>query len=219
MELTEKLTGWFDVKVYNDRQPRENWKLKADEDNISFTTTFEQCPPALQEFSKQYQDSIGNTRHRVTFKIGSRCNWFDANAQPVQRPSNADLDGRRFEVRIQYNTVRPTDPNNAKAPRGYWANAVQFREVQDNPFAAFDAQPVPQPAPFAAPQQTVGATRDFAQQQWDEYLQQQQQQPQQQQQQQPQQGYRPPVPPPLGGQMPPIDGNPFEGSGDPDLPY
>lgn len=195
MELTEKLTGWFDTRVWKENTPREQQRLKADDDNIGFSTTFEQCPPALQEFAKPYTDSNGNQRWRVTFKISQKCRWFDGNAQPVDRPSNQELDGQRFEVRVQYNTLRPAPNAGDKAARGYWANCIQFERVNENPFEAFA------PQPMMSQQQPTSA------------------QPQQQQPQQQYNGYHPQMPPPLGGQMPPIDGNPFEGSGDPNLPY
>ena len=187
MELTEKLIGFFDVREYRENTPREQQRMKGDDQNITFTTTFEQCPQALAEFAKPYEKD-GKTYYRVSFKISPKCRWFDGNAQPVDRPTNAELDGQRYEVRVQYNTLRPSNPNDQKAARGYWANCIQYQRVNDNPFEAF------------APQQT------FAQ-------------PQQQPTQQQYNGYQPPMPPPLGGQMPPIDGNPFQGSGDPDLPY
>lgn len=188
MELTEKLTGWFDVREFRENTPREQQRMKGDDQNITFTTTFEQCPQALAEFAKPYTDANGVNRYRVSFKISPKCRWFDGNAQPVERPTNAELDGVRYEVRVQYNTVRPSNPNDQKAARGYWANGIQYQRVNDNPFEAFAPQPmISDPTP---PQQ-----------------------------QQPRQGYVPPMPPPLGGQMPPIDGNPFEGSGDQNLPY
>lgn len=188
MELTEKLSGWFDVREFRENTPREQQRMKGDDQNITFTTTFEQCPQALAEFAKPYTDANGVNRYRVSFKISPKCRWFDGNAQPVERPTNAELDGVRYEVRVQYNTVRPSNPNDQKAARGYWANGIQYKRVNDNPFEAFAPQPmISDPTP---PQQ-----------------------------QQPRQGYVPPMPPPLGGQMPPIDGNPFEGSGDQNLPY
>lgn len=199
MELTEKILGWFDVREYRENTPREQQRMKGDDQNITFTTTFDQCPPALADFAKQYTDANGNAKWRVSFKISAKCRWFDGNAQPVDRPTNAELDGVRYEVRVQYNTVRPANPNDQKAARGYWANAIQYQRVNDNPFEAFAPQ-----QPFAPQQQQPAA------------------QPQQQQAQPTQQqynGYQPPVPPPLGGQMPPIDGNPFQGSGDPNLPF
>lgn len=199
MELTEKLTGWFDVREYRENTPREQQRMKGDDQNITFTTTFDQCPQALAEFAKPYTDNSGTNRYRVSFKISPKCRWFDGNAQPVDRPTNAELDGVRYEVRIQYNTLRPANPNDAKAARGYWANCIQYQRVNDNPFEAFAPQPmVSHPAaPAYQPQP----------------------QPAQQQYQQPSaQDYRPPVPPPIGGQMPPMDGNPFTGDGV-DLPY
>lgn len=181
MELTEKLTGWFDVREFRENTPREQQRMKADDQNITFTTTFDQCPPALAEYAKQYTDANGNAKWRVPFKISSKCRWFDGSAQPVARPTNAELDGVRYEVRVQYNTLRPANPNDPKAARGYWANCIQFQMVSDNPFEAFAPQPMvssPQPA---------------------------------QPTQNPQQGYVP--------QKLPIDGNPFQGSGDTNLPY
>lgn len=141
MELTEKITGWFDVRKYKDGKPKEQWPIMANDDNISFTTTFNasELPETLREFAKPY-DRDGVTRYRVSFKISSRCKWFDSNAQSVERPTNGELDGKRYEVRVQYNTVRPKDPNDPKAARGYWANAIQFQEIQDNPFEAFVPQ-------------------------------------------------------------------------------
>lgn len=157
LKLTNTLTGWFDVKVYNERIPRENWKLKGDDDNIAFTTTFAATDPEATEFAahgKPYTDGNGNPRVRVNFKIGSRCAWFDEQAHPIARPSNSVLDGKRFEAVIQYNQL-DGDPANPKSPRGYWVNAIQFREVQENPFNAMvGAAPVP-PMPQQQHQQQV----------------------------------------------------------------
>ncbi len=146
LKLTQTLTGWFDVKVYNERIPKENWKMKGEDDNITFGVTFAAGDPAAVAFAahgKPYADSNGNQRLRVTFKIGPRCRWFDANANPVTKPSNIDIDGKPFEVVIQYNEVAG-DPTNPKSPRGYWVDAIQFREVLQNPFSAMaGAAPVP----------------------------------------------------------------------------
>lgn len=181
LKLTQTLTGWFDVKVYNERIQKENWKMKGEDDNITFGVTFAAGDPAAVAFSahgKPYADSNGNPRLRVKFKIGPRCRWFDANANPVTKPSNIDLDGKTFEVVIQYNEVAG-DPTNPKSPRGYWVDAIQFREVQQNPFAAMaGASPVPPVPPM--PQQPQQLTP----------------QPQQSQYQQPQpNGMSAPMPP------------------------
>ena len=214
MELTEKLTGWFDVREYRANTPKEQQRMKSDDQNITFSTTFDDCPPAFAEFAKPYTDGNGNRRFRVSFKIGARCRWFDGDALPVDRPTNAELDGVRFEVRVQYNTIRPTNPNDEKAARGYWANAVQFEMVNDNPFDAFAPQ-----RPFS--QQAKPHMQNHQQAQPPQMQNHQQAQPQMQNHQQAQQhgGYQPPMPPPLGGQMPPMDGNTFDGSGDQNLPF
>ena len=92
--MIQKIQGWFDVKVYNDRQPRENWKLKADTDNIAFTTTFDAASPEAAQFAahgKPYTDNGGNNRVRVIFKIGGKCRWYDENAQPPTSPPTPNL--------------------------------------------------------------------------------------------------------------------------------
>ena len=149
IKVIKGITGWFDVKVYNERIPRENWKLKGDDDNISFAATFEAGGPEARQFAahgKPYTDGNGNQRVRVTFKIGGRCRWYDEQAQPVHKPSNAELDGKRYEVSIQYNELA-ADPANPKKPRGYWVNAIQFREADTNPFTAMDGVAVSAPIP------------------------------------------------------------------------
>lgn len=151
LQKIEKITGWFDVKIYNERVSRENWKLKGEGDQIAFTATFEAGSAEAQQFAahgKPYTDNNGNQRVRVNFKIGGRCRWYDGQAQPVQKPSNADLDGKRYEVSIQYNELA-ADPANPKKPRGYWVNAIQFREADTNPFTAMDGGATA--APVAAP--------------------------------------------------------------------
>ena len=173
LKLTQTLSGWFDVKVYNERIARENWKLKGEDDQIAFTVTFAAGDTAALPFAahgKPYTDGSGNPRLRVNFKIGTRCDWFDEQAQPIAKPLNSVLDGKQYECVIQYSTL-DGDPANPKSPRGYWANAIQLREVQRNPFTAMPgAAPVP-PMP----------------QQPQQYQQPQPAQPQYQQQQQPQQ--------------------------------
>ena len=155
LKLTQTLTGWFDVRVYNERIAKENRQIKGENDNIGFTVTFAAGDPTAEAFStfgKSYADANGNPRLRVNFKIGRKCRWFDENANPVAKPSNMDLDGKQFEVVMQYNELAG-DPSNHLSPKGYWVDAIQFREAQTNPFAAMPgAAPVP-PIPQQQPQQ------------------------------------------------------------------
>ena len=156
--MIQNITGWFDVRVYNERIPRENRKLKGENENITFTAYFKpgsQEAAQFAEYGKPSTDNNGNQRVRVTFKIGGRCRWYDGQAQPVQKPANAELDGKRYEVSIQYNELA-ADPANPKKPRGYWVNAIQFREADTNPFTAMDGGAVDDfVAPVAAPIQPV----------------------------------------------------------------
>ena len=159
LKLTQTLTGWFDVRVYNERIAKENRQIKGEADNISFSTTFAAGDPAAVAFAaygKPYADANGNPRLRVNFKIGRKCRWFDQNANPVAKPSNIDLDGKQFEVVLQYNEVAG-DPTKPLSPKGYWVDAIQFREAQINPFSAMvGAAPVPpmqQQQPQPQPQQ------------------------------------------------------------------
>lgn len=152
-QLTNKMTGYFDVRVYNERTPRENWKIKGNEDQIAFGVSFDANDPQaapFAEFAKPYTDRNGNPRVRVAFKIGAKCRWYDGNAQPMERPDNADLDGKPFDACIQYNTLH-ADPKNPKAARGYWVNQIQVQEVAQNPFSAMAGAPVTATVPPAPP--------------------------------------------------------------------
>lgn len=155
LKLTQTLTGWFDVRVYNERIARENRQIKGEDDNIGFTVSFAARDPAavaFAAFGKPYADANGNPRLRVNFKIGRKCHWFDENANPVAKPANIDLDGKQYEVVMQYNEVAG-DPTKPLSPKGYWVDAIQFREAQINPFAAMPgAAPVP-PMPQQPQQQ------------------------------------------------------------------
>lgn len=155
LQVIKEITGWFDVRIYNERITRENWKIKGDDDQIAFTAIFDAASPEALQFAahgKPYTDNAGNNRVRVTFKIGGRCRWYDEQAQPCAKPTNADLDGKKFEVSIQYNELAG-DPKNPKAPRGYWVNAIQFREADTNPFTAMAGAAAPVIPPQPQPQQ------------------------------------------------------------------
>lgn len=156
IKLSKKMTGWFDVKVYSANTPRENWRMKADGDNISFGVTFDAKDPEADEyrqFGKEYTDAAGNKRLRVSFKISPKTKWFDAQAQPVAKPDNATLDGIRYECTVQYAVVLP-DPKNDKSARGYWVRAIQYEPVNDNPFTAVSFGIAPNVPPVGVPTDT-----------------------------------------------------------------
>ena len=79
LKLTQTLTGWFDVRVYNERIARENRQIKGENDNIGFSATFAAGDPAAVAFAtygKPYADANGNPRLRVNFKIGRKAGGY-----------------------------------------------------------------------------------------------------------------------------------------------
>lgn len=156
--ITEKLKGYFDVKVYNAKTARESWKTKGDDETISFNSTFATCPIAFQKYAKTYTNKDGETRFAVQFKIGVKARWFDEFAKATTKPTNADLDKVKFEVQMEYNQL---DGDAAqKEASGYWVNAIQFKKVVENPFSSWetaDAAPQYVAQPTAAPQPTEAA--------------------------------------------------------------
>lgn len=137
------LAGFFDVKLFNARVDRSLWKIKGEEDNITFRAVmgYEQAQER-QLTGKEFTGKDGARMVAVTFKIGSRCRWFDELAQEIGKPANDTLDGVRYNVNVQYRELQP-DPKNPMSPRGYWANAIQVQKVDSNPFQAMvDRAPV-----------------------------------------------------------------------------
>lgn len=160
--MTKKLTGYFDVREYKEGKSREQRRLLSNMETIGFTVSFDADDAELQQylqFAKPVEKN-GVTRYYVSFKINYKCNWFDENAQPTDRPDSSYLENKPFEVIMRYAVVVPQGvfvptPQNPidKRAKGYWVNAIQFREAEINPFAAMGATA----AGFAAPPQPVGA--------------------------------------------------------------
>lgn len=151
--MTKKLTGFFDVREYKEGKSREQRRLLSNTETIGFTVSFNADDPEFQQylqFAKPVEKN-GATRFYVSFKINYKCNWFDENAQPTERPDSSYLENKPFEVIMRYVVVIPQGvfvptPQNPidKRAKGFWVNAIQFREAQANPFTAMvGASPVP----------------------------------------------------------------------------
>lgn len=189
--MTKKLTGYFDVREYKEGKSREQRRLLSNTETIGFTASFNADDAELQQylqFAKPVEKN-GVTRYYVSFKINYKCNWFDENAQPIERPDSSYLENKPFEVIIRYAVVVPQGvfvptPQNPidKRARGYWANAIQFREVVTNPFAAMPgaATVPPMPQHPQQPQYQQPQPQPQQPQQQQQQYQQFQQQPQQQ---------------------------------------
>lgn len=175
---TDKLIAVFDCKQYNAKLPKEQWRVLSNDETVQLTITYSinQLPDDFKqegqpdEFlrlytSKAEKESAAkenraavSDRAAVRFKVGANCKWFDKYGKATKRPDNTELDGKRYEVVVDF-ARKPRDLSNKLAPCGYWANAIMFREVEDSPFAGkefekddTDAEPEPTQEPAPAPQ-------------------------------------------------------------------
>lgn len=162
--LTEELRGYFDVREFKEGKSRDQRRILSSTETISFTVSFEEGDERLKPFmqyAKSYEKD-GKKRFSVSFKINYKCKWYDALAQEVERPDSAFLENKPFIAKMRYAVVTPqgafiATTNNPidKRAKGYWVNAIQFREADANPFTAMDggvaAAPAAPVAPVAAP--------------------------------------------------------------------
>lgn len=167
---TEKITGFFDVRKYDKRVERKDRKILADTENITFSASFAvgNLPEIFKaggnpdEFVKLYssRDEVRAAeaegrqpvadRASVKFKIGANARWFDKYGKATTKPSNEELDSNHYEVQIDFKR-KAKNPDDDKAPSGYWVNAIMFRKQEDNPFAgqAFEEEPEQVDAEYA----------------------------------------------------------------------
>lgn len=165
--LTGKLTGFFDVRDYKAGVSHENMPMKAEGAQIAFNVLFKQseCPQELAEFCKPYEKN-GMQYVIVKFKIGNKCKWYDADAQLVDKPSNVDLDGVRYNVVIDY--VALHGDASKKEASGFWAHNIQFEQAIENPFQPMggaatsgEKQKAPEQAPEQASEQATEGKLPF----------------------------------------------------------
>ena len=70
----------------------------------------------------------------VKFKIGANCKWFDKYARPCARPTNAELESKRYMVQLDF-TKKGKDLVQPLKPSGYWVNSIMINPVEANPFS------------------------------------------------------------------------------------
>jgi len=70
----------------------------------------------------------------VKFKIGANCKWFDKYAKPCARPTNAELESKRYMVQLDF-TKKEKDLAQPLKPSGYWVNSIMINPIEANPFA------------------------------------------------------------------------------------
>ena len=96
----------------------------------------------------------------VKFKIGANCKWFDKYARPCARPTNEELEKKRYMVQLDF-TKKEKDLAQPLKPSGYWVNSIMINPIEENPFAgqAFEEDNDPENehtvnTPAAGPAQT-----------------------------------------------------------------
>ena len=85
---------------------------------------------------------------RVKFKIGANCKWFDKYARPCARPTNAELESKRYMVQLDF-TRKEKDLAQPLKPSGYWVNSIMINPIEANPFSgqAFEEDNDPENEP------------------------------------------------------------------------
>lgn len=137
---TQVISGYFDCRIFRQGVAKENRQMKPEGDTIGFNVGFAEYP---QEFAKngaagyiREAEVNGLKRWYVTFKVGRICRFFDKDGKHIDRPANADLDGKRWDCCIQYKVLNG-DPTKLQ-PRGLWADAVQLKPADEITFAPMD---------------------------------------------------------------------------------
>lgn len=183
--LTPKISGIFDCRKYDQsgKKAHDQREMLADTDNVTFSALFpaDQVPEVfyadekllkLDEFvrpktSKREREAAARENREAVldvvnakFKIGANCKWFDRFGKPMTRPTNAELEEKRWDVQIDF-AKKEKDAANPLKPSGYWVNAIMVRPVEQNPFTGqeFDRQEIEdEPEPVNAPE--VGTNKD-----------------------------------------------------------
>lgn len=140
----DNVKGYFDVREYNAKKVRTERTMKADDATITFDVVFDgqNLPEQVAKHAKSYEKD-GQTRFIVKMKISKTAKWFEqvnGHVTNVARPTNADLDGKRFECCLDFRELNG-DPNKQEAC-GYWVNGILFKEDAGDMFADLnDPQP------------------------------------------------------------------------------
>lgn len=154
--LTPKMGGIFDCRAYDQsgKLAHDQRKMLADTDNVTFSALIpiDQVPDMfkpggqLDEYAKpkssKKEREAANAENReavldvvsLKFKIGANARWFNKNAKPMQRPTNAELEANRYNVQIDF-TRKAKDASNPLKPSGYWVNNIMISPIESNPFS------------------------------------------------------------------------------------
>ena len=140
----DDLSGYFDVRKYKAEKDQNERAFKSADDMVTFGVAFdpENLPKELSNRAKTVQrKKDGSIFMLVKFKIGKGCKWFEkrnGRVKEIARPANKELDGKRYNVCIDYCELNG-DPKKLEAC-GYWVNAILIAEVESSYFADLNEQ-------------------------------------------------------------------------------
>jgi hypothetical protein len=149
----DNVKGYFDVREYNAKKVRTERAIKSDDVTITFDVVFngQDLPDQVAKHAKSYEKD-GVTRFIVKMKISKTAKWFEqinGHVTNVARPTNAELDGKRFECCLDFRELNG-DPNKQEAC-GYWVNGILFKEDTGDMFADLNDPQEYEPAAPVAP--------------------------------------------------------------------
>ena len=137
---TQLLSGYFDCRVFRQGIAKENRPMKNEGDTITFSVGFAEYPTDIANAGGaayiREAEVNGLKRWYVGWKVGRICAFFDKDGKKTERPLNADIDGKRFDVCIQYKVLNG-DPAKLE-PRGLWADAIQMKPADEITFAPME---------------------------------------------------------------------------------
>lgn len=140
----DDLSGYFDVREYKPKKAQNERAFKPEGSMVTFGVAFdpERLPKDLANRAKTVQrKKDGSIFMLVKFKIGKGCKWFEkqgVRVHEIARPSNEELDGKRYDVCIDYRELNG-DPKKLEAC-GYWVNAILITGVESSYFADLNEQ-------------------------------------------------------------------------------
>lgn len=131
------IKGYFDVREYNAKKQRSERTIKGEDATITFDVVYDaqNLPEQVAKHAKSYVKD-GVTKFIVKFKISKTTKWFeriDGKVVFAERPSNVELDGKRYECCVDYRELNG-DPDKQEAC-GYWVNGIVIKEDDSDMFA------------------------------------------------------------------------------------
>ncbi len=120
--------GFFNCKKWKQGAEVKDMPLLQDDETIKFVFI-------VDKKIEGAEPSAVNNEGKFVYKlkIGKFCRWFNDKGEPIDKPANSVLDGKRAKV-IALCSYTPKDPKNPLKASGYWVNNICFRIIAENPF-------------------------------------------------------------------------------------